>query len=65
MEQFSLIRIHLKLAVFFFAIEALHNFDKIVTVRFLDFGFDSLRNEGIQMYLVRVALVSALEQGCK
>ena len=33
-EKFSLIHIHEKLAIFFFAIETLHNFDKTVTVGF-------------------------------
>jgi len=43
MAKFSVIRNHVKLAVFFFAIEALHNFGKSVTVGFSDFGFGSLK----------------------
>jgi len=35
-EKVSLIRLHVKLAVFFFAVETLHNFDKIVTVKLFE-----------------------------
>ena len=53
-EKFFLYLYTCKISRFFLAIEAL-------IVGFSDFGFVSLKNEGLQRYLVRVALVSALE----